>query len=85
MKLSDGARSRQWVFTVWLCNPLHLFYTGTAPGTYFQITSMGVWGQDLGHLALTGGVSSGLSEGRSTLLIVESLQHGVAVDTNEGE
>jgi len=48
VKLCDGAQSRQWVFTVRLCYPLHLLYTGTAPGSYSQVTSMGVWGQDLG-------------------------------------
>lgn len=70
VKLCDGAQSRQWVFTVQLCYPLHLFYTSTAPGSYSQITGTGVWGQDLGHPAPVDhfGVPAGLSEGRSSLL-----------------
>lgn len=70
VKLCDGAQSRQWVFTVQLCYPLHLLYTGTAPGRDSQITGMGVRWQDPGCPALVhhSVVSAGLSEGRGTLL-----------------
>lgn len=85
VKLCDGAQSRQWVFTVQLCYPLHLFYTGTALGSYSLIIGMGVWRQDLDHPAPTdhSGISAGLSERHSTLL--DSGKHGATVPMNKGE
>lgn len=75
------------MFTVNLCSPLHLFYTDTAPRSYSQITSIGVWGWDPAVWAPRIILMYLLGSVREAVLfwIVESLQDAVTADMSEGE